>query len=170
MPRCTSGIGQTVRDISEELGVRRCGAFHRDRLFVLAAASAVGFWIMLGWLLPVQPIAWRQVGSWSFVSLVVVQPCLEELVFRGLLQGRLSRWQRMQTAWRGFTAANGVIALLFTAGHFVNHPALWAAGVIVPALVFGFFRDRYASIWPGTLLHVFYNGGYFVMTGLPGWR
>ena len=168
MPRYTSGIGQTVRDISEELGVRRCGAFHRDGLFVVAASAGVGFWIMLGWLLPVQPIAWRQVGSWSFVSLVVVQPCLEEVVFRGLLQGRLSRWQRMRTAWRGFTAANGVTALLFTAGHFVNHPALWAAGVVVPALVFGFFRDRYASIWPGTLLHMFYNGGYFLMTGLPG--
>ena len=168
MSRRTSGIWQAVRDISEELGVRRCGAFYRDGLFVVAAAVAVGFWIMLGWLLPVQPIAWRQVGSWSFVSLVVVQPCLEEVVFRGLLQGRLSRWQRMRTAWRGFTAANGVTALLFAAGHFVNHPALWAAGVVVPALVFGFFRDRYASIWPGTLLHVFYNGGYFIMTGLPG--
>ena len=170
MPRCTSGISQAVSDIAEELGVRRCGAFHRDRLFVLAAAAAVGFWIMLGWLLPVQPMPWWQVGSWSFVSLVVMQPCLEELVFRGLLQGRLSRWQRMRRAGRGFTAANGVTALLFAAGHFVNHPALWAAGVVVPALVFGFFRDRYASIWPGMLLHVFYNGGYFVITGLPGLR
>ena len=74
----------------------------------------------------------------------------------------------MRTAWQGFTAANGVTALLFTAGHFVNHPAFWAAGVILPALIFGFFRDRYASIWPGIVLHVFYNGGYFVMTGLPG--
>ena len=73
----------------------------------------------------------------------------------------------MRAAWRGFTAANGVTALLFTAGHFVHHPALWAAGVVVPALVFGFFRDRYASIWPGMALHVFYNGGYFMMTGLP---
>ena len=76
----------------------------------------------------------------------------------------------MRMAWRGFTAANGVTALLFTAGHLVNHPALWAAGVVVPALVFGFFRDRYGSVWPGTVLHVFYNGGYFMMTGLPELR
>ena len=110
---------------------------------------------------------WRQVGSWGFVSLAIVQPCLEELVFRGFLQGRLSQWHPMRTAWRGLTAANGATALLFTAGHFVNHPPLWAAGVFVPALVFGFFRDRYTSIWPGMVLHVFYNGGYFMMTGLP---
>ena len=135
-----SAIRQTARGIAVELGVRRCGAFHRDGLFVAATAAGVGFWIMLGWLLPVQPIQWRQVGSWDFLSLVVVQPCLEEVVFRGLLQGRLSQWRRMRTAWRGFTAANGLTALLFTAGHFVNHPVLWAAGVILPALIFGFFR------------------------------
>ena len=165
----TSGIWQAVRGIAEELSVRRCGALHRDRLFVIATASGAAYWLMLWWLLPVKPIAWWQVGSWDFLSLLVVQPCLEEVVFRGLLQERLSRWRRMRTTWRGFTAANGVTALLFTAGHFVNHPPLWAAGVIIPALVFGFFRDRYASIWPGMLLHMFYNGGYFVVTGLPGY-
>lgn len=163
-----SAIRQAARDITAELGVRRCGALHRDGLFVVATAAGIGFWIMLGWLLPVQPIQGWQVRSWDFLSLVVVQPCLEEVIFRGLLQGRLSQWRRMRTAWRGFTAANGLTALLFTAGHFVNHPAPWAAGVILPALIFGFFRDRYASIWPGMLLHVFYNSGYFVMTGLPG--
>ena len=156
--------------MQREVGIRRCGAFHKDRLFVLAVAAGVGFWTMLGWLLPVQPIRWRQMGSWAFLSLVVVQPCLEEVVFRGLLQERLSRWRRMRTAWRGFTAANGVTALLFMAGHFVHHPALWAAGVVVPALVFGFFKDRYASIWPGMLLHILYNGGYFVLTGSAGIR
>ena len=159
---------QAAGDIAEKLGVRRCGAFHRDGLFVVAAASGVGFWIMLWWLLPVKPIQWWQVGSWAFLSLVVVQPCLEEVVFRGLVQGRLSQWHRMRTQWQGFTAANGVTALLFAAGHLVNHPALWAARVIIPALAFGFFRDRYASIWPGMTLHILYNGGYFAITGLPG--
>lgn len=147
--------------------MRRCGTFHRDGLFVLAAAGGIGFWALLWLLLPVRPIPWRHVGSWDFLSLAVTQPCLEEFVFRGIIQGWLSRWRRMRPAWYGFTAANGVAALLFTGGHFVNHPAPWAMGVIVPALVFGLFRDRYGSIWPGTLLHIFYNGGYFIVTGLP---
>ena len=163
-----SGIRRTGRDLTEELGVGRCGAFHRDGLFFLAAAAGVAFWALLWLLLPVQPMPWRHVGSWHFLSLVVVQPGLEEVVFRGILQGWLSRWRRMQTTWHGLTAANGVTALLFTAGHFVNHPAAWVVGVMIPALVFGLFRDRYASIWPGTMLHVFYNAGYFVVTGLPG--
>ena len=167
MSGCTSGIRRAGRDLAEELGVRRCGTFHRDRLFVLAAAAGVGFWALLWLLLPVQPMQWWHVASWDFLTLAVVQPCLEEVVFRGVLQGRLSRWHGMQTTWHGFTAANGVTALLFTAGHFVNHPAPWATGVIMPALVFGLFRDRHASIWPGAMLHIFYNGGYFIVTGLP---
>jgi len=136
-------------------------------LFVIAMASGGGFWMLLWWLLPVQPIRWWQVGSWAFLWLVVAQPCLEEMAFRGLLQGWLTRWVRMRRNWQGLTAANGVTALLFAAGHLANHSALWAAGVVIPALVFGFFRDRYASIWPGMFLHVFYNAGYFAITGLP---
>lgn len=159
---------QATREIAEQLGVRRCGAFHRDRLFLVAAASGGGFWVMTWWMVPVQPMQWWQIGSWTFLSLAVVQPWLEEAVFRGLLQGRLSQWQRMRMHWRGFTAANGVTALLFAAGHLVNHPAFWAVGVVIPALIFGFFRDRYGSILPGTALHMLYNGGYFLMTGLPG--
>ena len=164
----TDRIRGTGRDLAEGLGLARCGAFYGDRLFVAAAAAGVVFWVLLWLLLPVRPMPWQQAASWPFLSLVVIQPCLEEAVFRGFLQGQLRRWRRMQTAWHGFTAANAATALLFTAGHFVSHPALWAAAVIVPALVFGFFRDRYASIWPGAALHGFYNAGYFGLTGLPG--
>ena len=63
--------------------------------------------------------------------------------------------------------ANGIAAALFAAGHLMNHPTLWAVAVMLPALTFGFFRDRYDSIWPAIALHMFYNTGYFVMTGLP---
>ena len=164
----TDGIRGAASDLAEGLGLGRCGAFYRDWPFVAAAAAGVGFWALLWLLLPVRPMPWRQAASWPFMSLVVIQPCLEEAVFRGFLQGQLRRWRCMQAAWRGLTAANAATALLFTAGHFVSHPALWAAGVIVPALVFGFFRDRYASIWPGAVLHGFYNAGYFGLTGIPG--
>ena len=35
--------------------------------------------------------------------------------------------------------ANGMTAVLFAAGHLVNHPTLWAVAVILPALVSGSF-------------------------------
>ena len=163
-----STISRAVKDLAEELGIRRCGAFYGDGTFLAAASAGGVFCVVLWLLLPVVPIAWRQLGSSAFLALVVVQPVLEELVFRGLLQGRLSRWHFMRAGWRGFTAANGVTALLFAGAHLVNHSVPWAAAVFVPALAFGFFRDRYASIWPGTVLHILYNSAYFVTTGLPG--
>ncbi len=43
-------------------------------------------------------------------------------------------------------------------------PAL-AAATFCPSLVFGYFRDRYDSIAPGAALHVFYNAGWFLLTG-----
>ena len=167
MPGRISSKPQAQRGLAEELGFKRCDAFWRDRAFVLATVAGVAFWTLLWWRLPIQTMRWRQMWSWEFLSLVVLQPCLEEVVFRGALQGRLSRRQGFRMAWRGFTVANGLTALLFAAGHLVSHPAIWAAGVVVPALAFGFFRDRYASIWPGMVLHMFYNGGYFILTGLP---
>ena len=167
LPGRASRTTPAARDMAENPGIRHCAGLHRDGLFVSAVVSAGGFWLVLWWLLPVQPIGWRQAATYAFLSLVVVQPCLEEVVFRGFVQGWLEKWHRMRAQRLGFTAANGVTALLFAAAHLVYHPPLWAAGVIIPALLFGFFRDRYASILPGMALHVFYNGGYFALTGLP---
>ena len=53
--------------------------------------------------------------------------------------------------------------LVFTALHFVNHPPPWAAAVLLPSLLFGYFRDRHGSVLPAIVLHVFYNAGYFLL-------
>ena len=34
------------------------------------------------------------------------------------------------------------------------------AAVIVPSLIFGYFRDRHGNIHAAVVLHVFYNAGY----------
>ena len=167
MSRHAIRLWLTVRDMMRAIGVKQCRPFHRDRLFVAAILAGCGFWVLLWWSLPLQPVTLRQAGSWQFMSLVAMQPCFEEAVFRGWLQGQLLRWGRGQHAWKGFTTANGVAAVLFAAAHLINHPTFWAAAVLLPALTFGFFRDRYDSIWPAVVLHIFYNTGYFILTGLP---
>jgi membrane protease YdiL (CAAX protease family) len=93
---------------------------------------------------------------------------MEELVFRGMCQGTLLTWRWGHLSWHGLSIANGVTAGVFTLLHLVNHPPLWALAVLMPALAFGFCRDRYCSIYAAIVLHVFYNAGYFALTGLPG--
>jgi membrane protease YdiL (CAAX protease family) len=109
-----------------------------------------------------------QFFSWHFLSLAIIQPCVEEFVFRGVCQGVLLTWSCGRPTWHGLSVANGVTAGIFTLAHLWGHPPLWALAVLMPALAFGFCRDRYGSIYPAILLHVFYNAGYFTLTGLPG--
>ena len=70
---------------------------------------------------------------------------------------------KLGTPARGFTLANLATSVLFTALHFVSHPPLWAAGVLLPSLLYGYFRDRHDSVYPAIALHVFYNAGYFLL-------
>jgi membrane protease YdiL (CAAX protease family) len=102
-----------------------------------------------------------------FFSLVLWRPVLEELLFRGFLQGLLSGQSWGQKALRGVTVANGITTLLFMLGHLWGHTLPWAIAVVVPSLIFGYFRDRFGSVYPAIVLHSFYNTGYFLLTGLP---
>jgi membrane protease YdiL (CAAX protease family) len=35
--------------------------------------------------------------------------------------------------------------------------------VLLPSLLYGYFRDRHGSVYPAIALHVFYNAGYFLL-------
>ena len=142
-----------------DLGLRSDWRWLADPRFALALAAGVLFWLALAWLGMTGPA----LGLAALFSLVLLQPLVEELLFRGLLQGWLvaKPWGRHQ--FGGFTLANLLTALLFTALHFIAHPPLWAAGVLLPALLFGYFRDRHDSVAPAIALHVFYNAGYFLL-------
>jgi membrane protease YdiL (CAAX protease family) len=142
-----------------DLGLRPGWGWLADPRFALALLAGVVFWLALAWLGEPGPA----LGLAAVVSLVLLQPLIEELLFRGLLQGRLTArpWGRRQ--FGGFTLANLLVSLLFTALHFIGHPPLWAAGVLLPSLLYGYFRDRHDSVLPAIALHVFYNAGYFLL-------
>lgn len=146
----------------QDLGLRPGWRWLIDPRFALALLAGVLFWVALARLDAVAPAQ----GLAALASLVLLQPLVEELLFRGLLQGWLAEraWARRQ--WAGFSLANLLAALAFTAPHFLHHPPLWAAGVLLPGLLFGYFRDRHASVLPAIALHVFYNAGYFLLPAL----
>jgi membrane protease YdiL (CAAX protease family) len=90
-------------------------------------------------------------------------PLLEELVFRGLLQGRLLA--RTGRRLGPVTLANGLTTLVFVALHLVAQPLAWALAVALPSLVLGHLRERLHSVWPAIGTHAFYNAG-FALTAL----
>ena len=91
--------------------------------------------------------------------LVIVYPILEEIVFRGALQGWLRKKSWGLRHRLGVTNANILTSIVFAAFHLIRRPNIWSAGVILPGLVFGFFRDRYGNLYASVALHIFYNAG-----------
>src|SRR5262249_5318398 len=99
--------------VSSALGLAWCPWFYRDIVFAGAMVGGVGFWLGLWLCFPVHPITLAQVLSPTFLSLVVGQPVLEELLFRGYCQGQLHQQSWGQQGWCGLTVANGLTSLLF---------------------------------------------------------
>jgi len=134
-----------------------------DWMFRLAIIAALLFWMLL-YLFDSPPlsVAWIFSASWLFLSLIVVQPLLEEIVFRGGLQSWISEKRHQVVV--GLSFANIITSFIFVAMHLFYHAPLMAALVFIPSLVFGYFRDRYDGwLMPSILLHCFYNAGYFLL-------
>jgi membrane protease YdiL (CAAX protease family) len=135
----------------------------------MVAAPVV--WLALYFLLRVPaPDLWFTQSTKSFLFFllpVLVYPVLEEIAFRGLLQETFFAQSWGKKNWLNISVANLLTSMLFVAVHFFYHAPLWALSVLVPSLVFGFFRDRYQSVIPSIFLHIFYNFGYIWLFGKP---
>lgn len=138
----------------------------KDPAFGAAILAAPIFWAVLFATGNQSPdLAWPLRFPGQFLLLCVVYPVLEELAFRGFLQGffRQKAWGLRSAG--GMSAANLVTSLVFALSHLWRHAPLWAGLTFFPSLVFGFFRDRSGSVVPPIVLHVFYNAGYFWLFG-----
>jgi len=81
----------------------------------------------------------------------------EELIFRGLIQEYIALKTKHTELCCHITVANVLTSLFFVSIHFIYHTPLWAMLVLMPSLVFGYFKEQYGSIIPSILLHIFYN-------------
>lgn len=142
-------------------------AWPPDTHLALALLLAVPVWLALGLL--VGPHMYMPAGWAAWASFLLVQPLLEELLFRGILQGqalRLTSPSRGQPLRLGpLTLANLLVTVGFVALHLRAQPLAWALAVAVPSLIFGHLRERLGSVWPAVLLHGVYNAGF----GLTAW-
>lgn len=95
---------------------------------------------------------YRDTGNpllFAFISIAILPPLTEELAFRGVLFGQLSK---VTSIWTSIL----VSGFLFAWVHFSLISLLW----LFPAGVFlGWVRYREASIWPCVFLHALHNGG-----------
>ena len=154
-----------VSALCELLGLRQVPGFYRSPIFLTSIAVGVAFWGVLPLLVAVQPLPWHRILSLAFLLAVVWQPIVEELLFRGCLQGFLSIREWAQRSLVGISIANLLTSVLFTGAHIATHSLLWASLTLFPSLLFGVLRDRSGSVFPPIALHIIYNAGYFMLTG-----
>ncbi|WP_372879015.1 JDVT-CTERM system glutamic-type intramembrane protease MrtJ [Spongiibacter marinus] len=88
---------------------------------------------------------------------LILAPLLEELAFRGWLQGYFWRTRLARQRVGNISAANIATSALFALSHTYSGPLLWSLLVFFPSLVFGYHRDRYQSVFPAFVLHLVYN-------------
>lgn len=145
--------------LSETLTLRRVSA---DRL-VSAAAMTPALYLVVIIVLALLPEQWMtgyieassaltNTGLVAFFSTVVVAPLVEEIIFRGLIQSRLSR------------AVPGWLAVLLAAAIFgiCHGEPVWMAYAFFLGAVFGFVAWRSGSILPTVVMHVVFNAlGHF---------
>ena len=147
------------------LGLQYNRPFHRDSAFLLLLALGPIVWISMIEVFPFQPLPRHTIWSPAFLSVALWQPLFEELLFRGIVQGRLLQSTARQKTWIGLSVSNLLTSLLFSLAHLASHSVSWSLLVFVPSLCFGFVRDRFGSVHPSITLHAFYNAGYFLLLG-----
>ena len=151
--------------LCERFGLKAAPAFYRSPVFLSALAMGGAVWLVLTLLAIVQPLPWLQIFSLPFLVAVLWQPTVEELLFRGCLQGWLFThgWGRQSCV--GISIANLLTSVVFSGAHIATHSLPWALSTLFPSLLFGVLRDRSGSVLPPLALHIIYNAGYFLLTG-----
>jgi len=136
----------------------------RDAHFNLALLFGPIFWTSWFFLShPVLNLSRAISDPETLLILAVIFPVLEEIVFRGWIQETLFRMSKGAKLLPSVSVSNILTSLLFSFLHLFFHSVFWSCLVIIPSLVFGYFKDRHNSLFSCIILHVFYNLGYFLL-------
>ena len=134
-------------------------------LAVLAIWATTGFKSAHGTATKIAGIKPEGTAGWIVVILLVVvgAPIIEELFFRGLVQGAFMR--RI-----GSTSAIFVTALIFCACHTLNEGPIAPMILFAPALVLGYLRVRTQRLAAGMVAHATFNGLTLCLLLIPALR
>lgn len=128
------------------------------RLTAAGGALALLLYVLVILILSALPESWMEsyaeassylsdTGALAFLSTALIAPLTEEVIFRGLIQSRLSR---VMPGWLAVLLS----ALLFGLCH--GQP-VWMGYAFLLGLVFGFIALRARSVLPTVAAHVVFN-------------
>ena len=152
-----------LSDVLGQVGLRFNIRHFVDHQYLVALLAGIPVvWMMLAWMLVFH--VEHQFSFYLLFSLIVWYPFIEELMFRGIIQGQLSIHGVSGDLLPGISCANAITSSLFVLLHVVMSPGYWPLVLFAPSLVYGYFRERSGSVVPSMLLHGAYN--LYVVIGL----
>jgi len=128
-------------------------------------APLVSFIYKLGWVDKTYNYLWIFDEPKILFYSVLFYPIIEELSFRGVIQGILKSFTILQKDFLGISFANILTSILFALMHTVYHSPIWAILIFFPSLVFGYFRDITGGVKVSIFLHMFYNFCFLLIVG-----
>lgn len=142
------------KPLGKAAGLRRCSGWTA----AFSAFAALGLFVAIDLALALLPEEWlaaynadmapiASTGLLTALSIVVIGPLAEELVFRGIIQTRLLR---AMPPWTAVVLQ----AVLFGIVHGTPIQIVYA---LLLGLVLGFLRSRTGSILPGFAAHAAFN-------------
>ncbi len=133
-------------------------SFFTDKHFWIAIIAAVLVWGLAYFL--VDGLIVKR--SFNPFYVIILYPILEELAFRGFIQDIIGQRLRNNLIAK-LSTANALTSILFAATHLLYQAPFWALLILIPSLIFGYFKDRTGSTIPSIVLHMFYNTGFVVL-------
>jgi len=112
-----------------------------------------------------EDIYWLLSDGKSLLFLILLYPTVEELTFRGVIQEYIAKKTERWRSFLSLSVANLLTSLLFVLIHLVHHEPIWAVLVFFPSLIFGYFKEKFDSVFPSIFLHMFYNFSFFSFIG-----
>ena len=98
-------------------------------------------------------------GITDWMAIGLIYPLIEELIFRGLLMGFLSRYPILSRG-RFVTTSNILTSIIFALCHvLVSKIVVNGLLVFLPSLWLGATRERFGSVWMCYVIHTIWNLG-----------
>lgn len=142
---------------------RRPRVTWRDPWVLTGLIGAPLFWACLWSLSRGHPVASGALSPGVLLSVILWQPIVEELCFRGVIQGLLLARTQARSLVRPLTLANAITSLFFGSAHLLTHPWFWTLGIFAVSLYLGLIRDGTDSLYPTIGFHIYFNAGYFLL-------
>jgi CAAX protease family protein len=154
-----------LRDLPTGIAAGILGRLPSTIILILIVLAGNGFNAPNGAGRRINGTAPEGTTGWIIMGLlsIVGAPIVEELFFRGLIQGAFTR--RV-----GPTAAIFVTALIFCFAHVLNEGPTAPLVLFPPALILGYLRHRYGRLAPGMIAHGTFNAIAFALLLVPAFR